>query len=310
MFVFLFPSLSRIYIVLEKINIRPKGLVFAHMVCLETLSCQVNFFDSYGRPPNANIHRMIKNSGINRFNINTRRLQNKGSADCASFVLFYLLMRCRNTDFLTVINQKFSLKNKQNHWVVPRLIRSLLSRRYLTQHRLDKTFFLSHLRSMTAVSSRPQFGNYSPDQGTSLSDPRPKVADRRISPLLPGQRVADIDEDHGEKKKEKSKKTTDQPGKKKKCFTPKGQEINQKTKKANRQKNGKKKSGDKVRIADTKGTVFGLSQSISSHGIKRRKKRSNEKKAAVGRERSKALLLKIAQMNVGLLKMVLDNSYS
>ena len=289
------------------------------MVCFETLNRETNFFDSLGRAPNQDIRRMIKGSGISRFNVNTRRLQKLGTADCASFVLFYLLMRCRNTDFVSVINQKFSSVNRQNHWAIPRLISALLSRRYFTQHCLDKTFFLSRVHSMTtAPTCQPQFGNYSPDKTSSPSGSRSKVPDRCLSRFVPNSRVADsIRHQYGETEEETSEAPSHKLSKTKKDaqqLTPRQKEQKgvQKAKKANRQKKiGQKKCTDKVRTADSKGSFCGLPESMKkNNGAKLGKNRKDGKKTAVGRNKSKELLLKIAQMNVGLLKMVLDNSYS
>ena len=128
------------------------------MYSIDTIGETLTVFDSYGRlenlPDLLAVEIIKNNSGEGKLKlvVNRKQYQPLHSTVCASFVLFFLLLRARGNSLATIENSKFSKNCETNFLIVPRIIEHLLPTPYQRKQKTQiyyNSAFLSNADLMT-----------------------------------------------------------------------------------------------------------------------------------------------------------------
>ena len=276
----LFPYF-RIYLILERKPLIRQNLVLTHLTCFESLHSEFNYFDSRGNHPSSILFEKIKSAGISSLlKVNSKKLQQKGTTDCGSYVLFYLLLRCRMNNFFSVIYNQFP---EQTPFKITQTIKSFLSLQDTNQCRIDESLFLSLHKSMN--SHQP----ISPHCPVEPSRPNFENLTSRV-----------VAED-GKKKKKSSVCRSSQTSAKQLSKGPQSKRI-EKTKRHPRAQ--KPKGGQGFRRPVPERPLQAVFDPLNK--TKSKKSRHCRKKAPPTDCQSKEFLLKLATMHLGFLNKILQ----
>ena len=69
----------------------------------------IEYFDSFGEPPNNEIQKFTKN--FKNIKINSKKLQSDFDNSCGPFVIYFIVQRSRGKKFDTIVNRLFDPYN-------------------------------------------------------------------------------------------------------------------------------------------------------------------------------------------------------